>query len=331
VLIDPLTAGPPDRGHREVHERRAEIDLLRGDIDGAIRRQHQIKALTGHTGLTDRAREGGQRAAEVALWAGRPGDALEEVRRVLALFTAADLTILCGRLLAAGMRACADLAEQARARRDDNATQDAVAAAGELASWVDQMAAAPFTDHPLVATIAAERATWDAERGRLAGPNDPAAWNAAAKAWEHLGCSHLAGYAWWRHAEAQLDAGQPATAAAGALQAAAAAADGHAPLLAEVRKLGGRARIPLPAPAGPAGDARPPEALTYFGLTGRKRAVLRLLAAGRTNAQIGAELYISPKTASVHVTSIFRKLGVSSRVQAAAAAERAGLLQDEPS
>jgi len=46
--------------------------------------------------------------------------------------------------------------------------------------------------------------------------------------------------------------------------------------------------------------------------------------AGR--AQIGAELYISPKTASVHASSIFRKLGVSGRVQAAALAERAGLL-----
>jgi regulatory LuxR family protein len=56
--------------------------------------------------------------------------------------------------------------------------------------------------------------------------------------------------------------------------------------------------------------------------------VLRLLAAGHTNAQIGAELYISPKTASVHVTSILRKLGVSGRVQAAALAERAGLLRD---
>ena len=55
--------------------------------------------------------------------------------------------------------------------------------------------------------------------------------------------------------------------------------------------------------------------------------MLRLLARGRTNAQIGAELYISPKTASVHVTSILRKLGVSGRVQAAALAERAGLLR----
>ena len=55
--------------------------------------------------------------------------------------------------------------------------------------------------------------------------------------------------------------------------------------------------------------------------------MLRLLAAGATNAQIGTQLYISPKTASVHVTSILRKLGASGRVQAAAVAERAGLLE----
>ena len=63
-----------------------------------------------------------------------------------------------------------------------------------------------------------------------------------------------------------------------------------------------------------------------FGLTGRELEVLRLLAAGRTNAQIGAEMFISPKTAGVHVSNILRKLGVSGRVQAAALAERAGLL-----
>jgi DNA-binding NarL/FixJ family response regulator len=63
-----------------------------------------------------------------------------------------------------------------------------------------------------------------------------------------------------------------------------------------------------------------------YGLTSRELAILRLLAAGRTNAQIGAELYISPKTAGVHVTNILRKLGVSTRVQAATLAERGGLL-----
>ena len=57
--------------------------------------------------------------------------------------------------------------------------------------------------------------------------------------------------------------------------------------------------------------------------------MLRLLAAGRTNAQIGAELYISPRTAGVHVTNILRKLDVSGRVQAAAVAERAGLLDTQ--
>ena len=147
---------------------------------------------------------------------------------------------------------------------------------------------------------------------RLAGASDPAAWAVAAKTWQGLGCPHRAGYAFWRQAEAQLDAGQPVTAAAAALRSAAAAADGHAPLSAQVRALAERARIPPQAPPAASGDAAPtPEAAAPYGLTGRELAVLRLLATGRTNAQIGAELYISPKTASVHVTSILRKLGVS--------------------
>ena len=171
---------------------------------------------------------------------------------MLPLFNDPDLTIFCGRLLAAGMRACADLAEQARARRDEPAAE--AAADRRRTAWPPgpgQMAGAPFTDHPFVATIPAERATWDAERTRLAGASDPAVWGGAAKAWQDLGCPHRAGYAWWRQAQAQLDAGQPATAAATALRAAAAAADGHAPLLAQVRALAERARIPLAAPGGP--------------------------------------------------------------------------------
>ena len=63
-----------------------------------------------------------------------------------------------------------------------------------------------------------------------------------------------------------------------------------------------------------------------YGLTASELAVLRLLAAGRTNTQLGAELYISPSTAGAHVTSILRKLSVSGRVQAAGVAEQAGLL-----
>ena len=139
----------------------------------------------------------------------------------------------------------------------------------------------------------------------------------------------MATHGWWRQAQALLDAGQPAAAATGALRAAAAAADGHAPLLSQIRTLADRARIPLqPRGSTDAVPGVPPLAAapTPYGLTGRELAVLRLLAAGRTNAEIGTELYISPKTAGVHVSNILRKFGVSGRVQAAALAERAGLL-----
>ena len=50
--------------------------------------------------------------------------------------------------------------------------------------------------------------------------------------------------------------------------------------------------------------------------------MLRLLALGRTNRQIADELYISDKTASVHVTHLLRKLGVATRVEASAIAQR---------
>ena len=62
-----------------------------------------------------------------------------------------------------------------------------------------------------------------------------------------------------------------------------------------------------------------------LGLTGRERDVLRLVALGRTNRQIAEELFISPKTASVHVSNILAKLGVSGRGEAAAVAHRTGL------
>ena len=329
ALIDPLTTGPPDPDHWPAQVIRAEIDLLRGDTGAAARRWQLMETLPAITSRVDFGYDGAPRVAEALLWAERPGDALREVRRALALFSVPDLTILCGRLLAAGMRACADLAVQARARRDEPAAADAAADAGELAAWAERMGGVPFTDHPTVATIPAERASWDAERTRVAGPGDPGAWDGAAKAWQDLSCPHRAGYAWWRQAEAQLDAGQPAAAAAGPLRAAAAAAGGHAPLLAQIRVLAERARIPLQAAAGP--PAPPPvPPLARYGLTDRELTVLRLLAAGRTNPQIGAELYISASTASVHVSNILRKLGVSGRVQAAALAERAGLLQPPP-
>ena len=60
-------------------------------------------------------------------------------------------------------------------------------------------------------------------------------------------------------------------------------------------------------------------------LTSRETEVLRLLAEGATNARIAERLFISPKTASVHVSNILAKLDVPNRATAGARARRLGL------
>ncbi len=103
---------------------------------------------------------------------------------------------------------------------------------------------------------------------------------------------------------------------------------GARPLADSVALLAQRARLTLTrVPAPRAVPADPVEAL---GLTSRERDVLRLVSAGRTNRQIAEELFISPKTASVHVSNILGKLGVSGRGEAAAVAHRLGLFPPDP-
>jgi DNA-binding CsgD family transcriptional regulator len=99
---------------------------------------------------------------------------------------------------------------------------------------------------------------------------------------------------------------------------------GAAPLSERIRRLAQRARLPL----GPGTQAEP--AADPFGLTRRERDVLALVAAGRSNRQIAEELFISPKTASVHVSNILAKLEVSGRGEAAALAHRLGMLGGDP-
>lgn len=105
------------------------------------------------------------------------------------------------------------------------------------------------------------------------------------------------------------------------LAAAVAAHLGARPLADAVARLAQRARLTL---AG-AGRRAPADPAAALGLTSRERDVLGLVAAGRTNRQIAEELFISPKTASVHVSNILSKLGVSGRGEAAAVAHRLGL------
>jgi DNA-binding NarL/FixJ family response regulator len=75
------------------------------------------------------------------------------------------------------------------------------------------------------------------------------------------------------------------------------------------------------------GDTAKVPAVPDGGLTPRELEVLRLVAEGRTNRQIGAALFISDKTASVHVSNLMAKLGAASRTEAAALAYREGLLE----
>ncbi|MGZ4214595.1 MAG: helix-turn-helix domain-containing protein [Solirubrobacteraceae bacterium] len=79
--------------------------------------------------------------------------------------------------------------------------------------------------------------------------------------------------------------------------------------------------------SGPEDEAAAPNELERLGLTAREAEVLQLVAEGLSNSQIAEKLFISRKTASVHVSNILSKLGVSTRVEAAALAHRRGLVE----
>jgi DNA-binding CsgD family transcriptional regulator len=169
-----------------------------------------------------------------------------------------------------------------------------------------------------------------AELGRYRGAVDPAAWTGVAEAWRTLGRPYLLAYARYREAEAVLTSRGPRDSAADALRSAHAIAVelGAAPLAREIAVLASHARIDLAAEAVESGGPVDPAAA--LGLTARETEVIRLLAAGYSNQQIADALFLTRKTASVHVSNILGKLGVSNRVQAAAIAQRLGIVADAP-
>jgi DNA-binding CsgD family transcriptional regulator len=105
-----------------------------------------------------------------------------------------------------------------------------------------------------------------------------------------------------------------------------AVALGATPLRREIELLAERGRLRLQEPVGTTASSEvPPSPAASLGLTEREAEVLALVAEGRTNRQIGQALFITPKTASVHVSGILAKLGVTGRGEAAAIAHRLGL------
>ncbi|WTU32447.1 AAA family ATPase [Streptomyces sp. NBC_00069] len=164
-----------------------------------------------------------------------------------------------------------------------------------------------------------------AELLRAEDRDTAADWAAVEQAVRPLERPYLLARARHRLAEALLASGGCRESAAVLLREAYATADrlGSRRLREDLALLAQRARLPLTEadtpPALPAPDTDPVEAL---GLTSRERDVLRLVAAGNSNRQIAEELFISPKTASVHVSNILAKLGVAGRGEAAALAHR---------
>jgi DNA-binding NarL/FixJ family response regulator/tetratricopeptide (TPR) repeat protein len=163
-------------------------------------------------------------------------------------------------------------------------------------------------------------ATMSAERSRAHGADTPEEWAAVVAAWDEVGQPYRVALARYRQADALLRArSRDAAAELLADVLVVANALGAAPLAAQVRSLAQRARLALSVGI----PARDPVAA--LNLTPRELEVLALVAQGRTNRQIGTTLFISEKTASVHVTNLLRKLGVTNRTEAAAIAQRVGV------
>ena len=275
--------------------------------------------------------------AEHALWGGRPADGLETIERGLAEMASKDTWYWhLLRLHRVAARAAADLAEVGRARRDPAIEQDAIRRGAALREARERIVAATLEVQtgPAADESIAESSTATAEDARLLGHSDPAAWREALALWRARERPYLIAYVRWREAEAWLAVGDRDAATEALSEAAGIAAElGARPLLEAIESLAGRARLRL----GP-GDLADPEVgngatpepgpADPFGLTEREREVLALVALGRTNRQIGEELFISGNTAGVHVSNILGKLGASSRAEAAGIAVRLGMTGD---
>jgi ATP/maltotriose-dependent transcriptional regulator MalT len=225
-------------------------------------------------------------------------------------------------LWARGIAADADRAERARARGDHDA---ALAAAADAQTLHDGLvkSQARFADRERIPNDAAMARKWaDTELTRALGDPAPQAWHELGEIWRRGDrLSHL-GYALWREAEALLQDGAGVTVATPVLREAYTLASriGYVPLANATADLARRARIDVGEHETP-----PQSPVEQLGLTRREREVLDLVAAGRTNRQIADELFISSKTASVHVSNILGKLGVANRGEAAARARELGV------
>jgi DNA-binding CsgD family transcriptional regulator len=257
-------------------------------------------------------------AGELAAIDQRWDDARDLVSQALDMASRTDDQFYSAQILGAAMGIEADRAEAARGGAPERAVADRLA---------ERVRAFPAAVTALGADLLPESRAWlataQAQHERLLGRDTAAGWAAVADIWDDVGQPYPAATARYRQADALLrgrgDRDDAARVARDALRTAERL--GAEPLAARIRQLAQRGRLELSGDGAQA--ARDPAAA--LNVTPREIDVLRLLADGRTNRQIGEALFISEKTASVHVTNLLRKLGVPNRVEAAAIAQRVGL------
>jgi DNA-binding CsgD family transcriptional regulator/tetratricopeptide (TPR) repeat protein len=318
-----------------VHHSAAQLALGRGSLAQA----HRYLVATEEYATSVPARQFhaqlGEVRAEVALADREPQTAIQVAQETLDTYASRDEDTLARRLVIVGLRALADLSQRptpVRPFSDEEITQRAEL----LWSYVGL----PAEDGPASEGAAAagtpvqvaELGLCRLELARLHGTDDPDSWQRNAATWAAVPRPWLAAYAGLRGAEAALrqrKTGRPEAARLLAEADQRLVPLGEPTLLgAEIDMLRQQARLQRPAPARPSRPNGPAKRAADLGLTAREFEILPMLADGLTNKDIGHRLFISDKTASVHVTHIMDKLQVKTRGQAAAAARQLGILSD---
>ncbi len=253
---------------------------------------------------------------ELLWWEGRLDEAAAGVRTLLDRLDGADPPGWWPRLAAVALRTLADIDAEPEAGLRDH-----------LLAGVERSGSTARVARP-------GREGWVAlaelEHARATGRDDLDGWVRTAEALAiEAELPHLEPYARWRAAERAVQDGDGSAAGLARLAAETSERARAAHVAERVRSLSAAARLD-PAADTPGSPAPPPVVGgPLSSLTAREREVLLLVAEGRTNGEIGDALFISPKTASVHVSNILRKLDVTNRVEAAMVALNAGLVADD--